>query len=364
MGAPDDKSKKRGSLLCVDRYASAMLGRRTVLGGIGGFLASAPFPGGALSKPSVKPQRLRLGDGVGLIAPASSDDNPLHLEAAQNTVKGMGLVPKLGRHVSDRFGYLSGTDQDRAADINAMFADPSIRAIFVIRGGWGSARLLPLIDWDLVRANPKLLVGLSDATALHLAIAARTGFASIHAPNVSNRWDTITWNSFWRLAFTAETPLLGGMEARNPALPAWSTTTIRSGKARGRLLGGNLTVLATLLGTPWLPDFENAILFLEEVGEAEYRVDRMLNQLALAGVLGKVAGVIFGQCSRCNSDYPNYAGFTVPDILRHYLSRLAVPSFAGANFGHVSNQLSLPVGGQVEMDADAGTIRLLDPVVT
>ncbi len=347
----------------LDRYGVWMFDRRTVLGGIGGVLASASIPQSALPKSFVQPQRLQLGDVVGLIAPASSDDNPLHLQTAQNTVRGMGLVPKFGGHVSDRFGYLSGTDQDRAADINRMFADPSVRAIFVIRGGWGSARLLPLIDWDLVQAHPKLLVGLSDATALHLAIAACTGFASVHAPNVSNRWDTTSWNSFWRLAFTGETPLLGGVEDQNPAPPRWPVTTIRSGRARGRLLGGNLTVITTLMGTPWLPDFDQAILFLEEVGEAEYRIDRMLNQLALAGVLGKVAGVIFGQCSRCRSDYPDYAGFTVSQVLDQYLSALKVPSFSGANFGHVANQLCLPVGGLVEMDADAGTIRLLKPIV-
>jgi muramoyltetrapeptide carboxypeptidase len=340
-----------------------MLSRRKIIGGMGGLLAALALPAPAAAKSAARPARLRLGDAVGLIAPASSDDELFHLEAAQNSVRGMGLVPKLGRHVSDRYGYLSGTDQDRAADINDMFADPEVRAIFVIRGGWGSARLLPLIDWDLVRAHPKLLVGSSDVTALHLAIAARAGFASIHAPNVGNRWEAISWGSFWRLAFTGETPLLGEAEGQDQTQDRWRTTTIRPGRASGHLLGGNLTVLSTLMGTPWLPDFEGAILFLEDVGEAEYRIDRMLNQLALAGVLGKVAGVIFGQCTRCNSDYPNYAGFTVPQILDQYLSALHVPSFSGANIGHVSDQLSLPVGGRVEMDADAGTIRLLHPIV-
>jgi muramoyltetrapeptide carboxypeptidase len=341
-----------------------MLSRRETIGGVGGVLASLALPAAAADRPIVLPPRLRLGDTVGLIAPASSDDDPLHLEAALNTVRGMGLVPRLGRHVSDRFGYLSGADRDRADDINAMFADAAVRAIFTIRGGWGSGRLLPLIDWDMVRAHPKLLVGSSDTTALHLAIAARTGFASIHAPNVSNRWEGISWSSFWRLAFTGEAPLLGGVaEAPDATQERWRMTTLRPGKARGRLLGGNLTVLSTLMGTPWLPDFTGAILFVEDVGEAEYRIDRMLNQLALSGVLGKVAGVVFGQCARCTSGYPDYAGFTVPQILEQHLSKLGVPAFSGANIGHVANQLSLPVGARVEMDADAGTIRLLHPIV-
>ena len=280
-----------------------------------------------------------------------------------SNVRGMGLVPKLGRHVSDSYGYLSGADRDRATDINAMFADDTVRAIFAIRGGWGSARLLPLLDWDLIRAKPKLLIGSSDVTALHLAFAARAGFPSIHAPNVSYRWGDISWNSLWRLAFTGETPILGEAEGNDGGSDRPGTTTIRSGKASGRLLGGNLTVLSTLMGTPWLPDFAGAILFLEDVGEAEYRIDRMMNQLALAGLLEKLAGVVFGQCARCSSDVPDYAGFTIPEILNQYLSPLGVPAFSGANIGHVSNQLSIPVGANVEMDADAGTIRLLQPIV-
>lgn len=130
------------------------------------------------------------------------------------------------------------------------------------------------------------------------------------------------------------------------------------------MLGGNLTVLSTLMGTPWMPDFDGAILFLEDVREAEYRIDRMMTQLALSGMLDRLSGVVFGQCTRCTSGEPEYAGFTVPDILIHHLSRLGVPVFSGANIGHVSNQLSLPVGAEVEMNADAGTIELLNPIVT
>lgn len=335
-----------------------MLDRRSILGGLGALFGAAAMPGGARGGTAgQRPPRLRLGDTVGLIAPASSNDDPRHFETAQATVRGMGLVPRLGRHAMDRFGYFAGTDRDRVADIHAMFADHAVRAVFAIHGGWGSARLLPLLDWGLIRANPKLLVGSSDVTALHLAFAARAGFASIHAPNVASRWETVSWNSLWQLAFTGETPLLGGAQGGLPF------ATHRSGKAHGRLLGGNLSVLAALVGTPWLPDFEGAILFLEDVGEPEYRIDRMMSQLALSGLLGKVAGVVFGQCARCGTGLADYAGFTVPQILEQYLAPLGVPAFTGANIGHVRNQLSLPVGARVELDADAGTIRLLEPVV-
>jgi muramoyltetrapeptide carboxypeptidase len=336
-----------------------MFDRRTTLSTLAGALAASALPDLATARTSPQLRRLKPGDTVGLVAPASSDEDPLHLENALNTVRGMGLVPKPGRHVSDRHGYLAGTDHDRADDINAMFADDTVRAVFAVRGGWGSARLLPLLDWNLIRARPKLLVGFSDITALHLAFAARAGYPTIHGPNIGNHWDVTSWESFWQLAFGGQVPVLGGQAQAGP----WPTTTIRGGKAQGRLIGGNLTVLSTLLGTPWLPDFSGAILFLEDVNEAEYRIDRMLNQLALAGILGQVAGVIFGYCTRCTSDEPDYAGFTVPQVLEQYLTPLNVPAFAGANIGHVNNQLSVPVGARVEMDADAGTIRLLQPIV-
>lgn len=311
------------------------------------------------------PPRLRPGDTVGLVEPAAFSDDPAQIEMVKATIEGMGLVPKVGAHVGTRYGYLAGTDRQRAADLNAMFGDDSVRAVFAVRGGWGSARLLPHLDWETIRAGPKLLIGFSDITALHLAFAARAGFATIHAPNAGNSWPKISWESLWHLAFAGATPTF-----RNPATgtpdPAvqerWQTAAIRPGKARGRLLGGNLSVLTALVGTPWLPDFDGAILFLEDTGEAQYRIDRMLSQLALSGILDRVAGVVFGQCTRCAAGVEDYSGFTVPELLEHYLAPLGVPAFRGANIGHVANQLSLPVGARVEIDAGLGSIRILEPV--
>ncbi len=332
-----------------------MVTRRTAIQGLGALAAAAalPFPIPAAGA-ARKPPRLKVGDTVGLIEPASFSDGPAHVEAVESTIRAMGLVPKVGAHVAARYGYLAGTDAQRAGDINAMFGDDEVRAVFAMRGGWGSARLLPLLDWPLIRANPKLLVGSSDVTALHLAFAARAGFPTIHGPNAASSWQPTSWESLWRLAFTGETPTLG---------TPWPVSTIRPGTARGRLVGGNLSVLAALVGTPWLPNFEGAILFLEDTGEAEYRIDRMLSQLALAGLLDRLAGVVFGQCTRCTSGIPDYIGFTVPEILRQYLEPLGVPAFHGANIGHVANQLCVPVGVEVELDAEAGTLRVLEAVV-
>ena len=334
-----------------------MVTRRTAIQGLGALAAASALPVPILAAGSAgKPPRLRVGDTVGLIEPAGFSDGPADIEAVMHTIRGMGLVPRVGRHVAARHGYLAGTDEQRASDLNAMYDDPEVRAVFAMRGGWGCARILPLLDWQAIRADPKLLVGFSDVTALHLAFASRAGFATIHGPNAANSWRETSWESLWRLAFTGETPTLGGAGASPIA-------TLRPGTARGRLLGGNLSVLSALVGTPWLPDFDGAILFLEDTGEAEYRIDRMMSQLALAGILDKVAGLAFGQCTRCTSGIPDYIGFTVPEILRQYLEPLGVPAFHGANIGHVANQLCVPVGAEVELDAEAGTLRVLEAVV-
>lgn len=333
-----------------------MLDRRTLIGGMGACAALAGVPAASRGSEAVtRPPRLAPGDTVGIIEPAGFSDGPERLERVAHTIRGMGLVPKFGAHVTERYGYLAGTDEARAEDLVAMYADPQVRAVFASRGGWGSARILPHVDWGVIRANPKLLIGYSDITALHCAFAARAGFATIHAPNAGNSWPQQSWESFWRLAFAGQAPALD----QGPR----AITTITPGTARGRLLGGNLSVLSALVGTPWLPDFTGAILFLEDVGEAEYRIDRMLSQLQLSGILGRLGGVIFGQCRGCTAGVPDYIGFSIPQVLEQYFAPLGIPAFHGANIGHVYDQLSLPVGAEVEIDAGKGVIRLMQPVV-
>jgi muramoyltetrapeptide carboxypeptidase len=337
-----------------------VIDRRGAIGGLGA-LAAAGFASVADARPRSKPPRLRAGDVVGVVAPASAVGSDDGLDRAEWWLRGMGLVPKFGEHANDRFGYLAGTDANRAADINAMYRDPEVRAVFAVRGGWGGARILPLLDWDAIRANPKLFIGFSDVTAIHLAFAARAGYATIHGGNASSSWPKEEWESLWRLAFAGGTPVLGGADIE--AAVGRPGRTIRGGTARGRLLGGNMTIISTLMGTGWLPDFKGAVLFAEDVNEAEYRLDRMFQQLRLAGVLDGLAGIVFGQCSECSSTDPDYRGFTVDDVIDQYLAPLGIPAFTGANIGHVRNQLCLPSGAEVELDADARTIRLLEPIV-
>ncbi|MGB5078715.1 MAG: LD-carboxypeptidase, partial [Sphingorhabdus sp.] len=270
-------------------------------------------------------------------------------------------------HLLGRYGYLAGQDKDRAADVNAMFADSQVRAIFAVRGGWGSARLLPYLDWTMIRANPKLLTGFSDITALHMAIAAKAGFVTLHGPNAGSAWGKSSWDSFRGIAFDGATPVFKNPETTEDRLVQrrWRTQVLGSGngKAQGKLLGGNLTVLTALVGTPYLPSFEGAILFLEDVDEAEYRIDRMLTQLGQSGVLKGLKGVVFGQCTDCTAKGGGYGGFTLNDVLTQHLGSLGIPAYQGAYFGHITDQFTLPVGAMVEIDANAGTLRLLEPVV-
>ncbi len=320
---------------------------------------------GQRPRPLRKPPRLRAGDTVGLIQPAGCGGDDFDMAAVEANIRAMGLIPKRAPHLMDRYGYLAGEDKVRAADVNAMYADPDVRAVFAVRGGWGCARMLPYLDFALIARNPKLLIGFSDITALHMAFAARAGFATIHGPNASASWGKMSWEAFHALAFEGATPLY-----RNPPLTEdrlvqrEATRVLHPGKANGRLLGGNLTVLTALLGSSYLPDFTGAILFIEDVDEAEYRIDRMLTQLSLAGILGKVAGVVFGQCNNCRNPDPSLGSFTLSEVLQQHLRPLGVPAFQGAMFGHVANQFSLPVGCRAEIDAEEGTIRVLESAVS
>jgi len=319
---------------------------------------------GAAARGPVKPARLRQGDTVGLVMPSFAQWDPVPLDILLDTLTALGLKAKTGRHIFDRRGYFAGRDEDRAADVNAMFADPDVRAIHCVRGGWGAARLLPLLDWSAVSQNPKILVGYSDITALLLACYARTGLVTFHGPVGASTWNAFNLDWMKRVLWNAEAATFANAkEANDTLVPVRNRTqTITEGKASGRLLGGNLTVLTTIIGSGYLPDFKDCILFLEDVEEAPYRLDRMFTQLALAGILGKAKGIVWGTCDKC-SPGEGFGSLTVPDILADHVRPLGVPAYAGAMIGHVDRQFTLPLGTQVEIDADAGTMTMLESAV-
>ena len=308
---------------------------------------------------------LNKGDTVGLVSPSSASSERLSLQLAREAMEALGFVVKTGAHYDARHGHLAGTDAERAGDLNAMFGDKQVKAIICVRGGSGAARLLPLLDYDRIRANPKVLLGYSDITALHCAIQAKTGLITFHGQIGAGSWNRFNVDQFDRLFFKRELmQYQNRSELDDELVPRENRTlTLRGGKARGELVGGNLTVLTALAGSPYLPDFSGKILFLEDVAEAPYRIDRMFSTLKLMGALDKIAGFIFGECTDC-SPGDGYGSLTLDQIFDDYIVPLKIPAYRGAMIGHIKEQFIVPVGGKVEMDADAGTFRLLEPVLS
>lgn len=309
-------------------------------------------------------RRLRKGDAVAVVAPASVTYEKIEIDYAGDVLRALGLEPQFGANVTKRFGYLAGEDAARAADINAAFANPGVAAVFALRGGWGSGRLLPLLDYAAIVRTPKLLLGYSDITALLLALNAKSGLRGVHGPNLLSDWNPFVVDILHRLLFEGErveyrpykpeTTSLATLEGR--------IQTLLPGSARGELVGGNLTVLAALAGTPYLPDMRGKLLFLEDVHEPVYRIDRALTQLRLAGILDQPAGIIFGTFQDIPPD-DDVGGFALYEILEQHCRAVGKPAFLGAAFGHVPQNGAMPVGVRATMDAGSGVIRLLEPVV-
>ncbi len=330
-------------------------------------LTALATPGKAVNPSILKPPRLKAGGGVGLISPAGATFMVQEIAIASEAVRALGLVPHLAPHISDRYGYLAGKDRDRASDINQFFADPKIDLLLPIRGGWGCARLLPYLDYDQIRRHPKIIVGFSDVTSLILGIQAKTGLVTFHGPNGLSSWRTAQVDSFRRVLFAAEKVSFQNQPDSDDADRLMQVKnriqTITPGKATGRLLGGNLTVLSAIVGSPYLPNFKGAILFLEDIGENIYRLDRLLTQLKLAGILQDLAGFIFGQCDRCLPD-GDYASLTLEEVVWEHIQPLGIPAWYGAQIGHLENIVTLPLGTVVEIEATAGTIQMLEPAVS
>jgi muramoyltetrapeptide carboxypeptidase len=301
---------------------------------------------------------------AGLVAPAGAVWESVDIEIAQEVVRAFGLEPRLGAHVRDRHGYFAGKDEDRAADLNRFFADTSVKAVFAIRGGWGGARVLPYLDWETIRRSPKVLTGSSDVTGLHCGLQAKAGLVTFHAPVLLSSWPPFSVEHFKRVVFEGEAVTMANPPGSQDRLVQRENRarTIAPGKARGRLVGGNLSVLTALLGSPYVPPFDGAILFLEDVDEQIYRVDRMLTQLRLSGLLGRIRGFVFGSCSKCEPG-EGYGSLTLEEVLDEHVKPLGIPAYEGAMIGHQARQFTVPIGVEVEMDAAAGTIAMLEPAV-
>ncbi|MBB6325567.1 muramoyltetrapeptide carboxypeptidase [Algoriphagus iocasae] len=312
---------------------------------------------------TLKPNTLKKGDTVGLISPSAATADRMQFTYAKEALEALGFQVKMGKNLMNRRGHLAGTDAERAGDLNEMFADPEVKGIISIRGGSGAARILPLIDYKQISKNPKPLLGYSDITALHCAIQAQTGLITFHGPMGSGSWNSFNVEQFQKLFFDQELMTYENVHAESDDLVVKSNRiqTLKGGKAEGKILGGNLTVLTAISGSPYYPDFKNAILFIEDVGEDPYRMDRMMSTLKLNGTLDQIKGFIFGQCSDCEPG-GGYGSLTLDQVLDDYILPLGIPAYSGAMIGHISKQFIVPVGAKVSMDADAGTFKLMESV--
>jgi muramoyltetrapeptide carboxypeptidase len=341
--------------------------RRTFLGAAAMTAAAATLSSRAGAQqrlPAIRPRRLSPGDTVALVAPASATFKTIELDVARESLEALGLKVVIGGHLLDRHGYLAGRDRDRAEDINRFFADATIKAVLPIRGGWGCSRLLPYLEYDVIRRNPKIVLGYSDITALLTAIHARTGLVTFHGPNGMGRWDEFSVNWVRRILFDREAVTMENPRDKGEFLVQTENRiqTITPGVARGRMLGGNLTVLTAIMGSSYLPDWDGALLFLEDVGEDVYRIDRMMTTLKLAGVLERIRGFVFGTCSECEPG-EGYGSLTLEEVFDDHVKPLKIPAWHGAMIGHRMPQFTIAVGGQAEIDAAAGRIRMLESAV-
>lgn len=298
---------------------------------------------------TLHPNVLRAGDAVALVSPAG----PLaesRVQAAVQELTSWGLRPRVYPHALDTHSFYAGTDEHRVADLNDALADPEIRAVLCNRGGYGAQRILSHVDFDAVRRDPKLLIGFSDITALHGALWTQTGLATVHGPVAAQLERGGLFASTVRHALMSNEPAVVEASADEP------TFRVRtSGLAEGILLGGNLSMLSTCIGTPYMPDLEGAILLIEDVNEAAYRIDRLLTHLRNCGILQRLAGVAVGQFSEPGN---GNAVIKPADVLIERLGDLGIPVLGGLSIGHGERNIAVSLGTYARLDADNGTLTV------
>ena len=297
-------------------------------------------------KKIIKPERLNVGDTIGIISPAS----PIFKEKLKKGIyylENLGFNVKLGRHVYGERGYLAGTDEERASDLHELFYDNSVKAVFCSRGGYGSIRILKYIDFELIKKNPKIFVGFSDLTALEISIFAKNGLVTFYGPTIAEDFDNeIDYSGFDLLLKIISS------ETNSYKVDISDYNVVKGGKSTGFLIGGCLSVFSSLLGTEYLPDLKDAVIFLEDTDEEPYRIDRYLSQLRLCGIFNKARGLIFGKFTRCESKEKDYKGPYVDEIINDTASNLDIPVIKNLSFGHIKGKITIPVGIKASVNTD------------
>jgi muramoyltetrapeptide carboxypeptidase len=341
-------------------------------------MAVAALPAAAARRPAtgmkapmqlIKPPRLLPGDTIGLVTPAGQVSQRSIDKAIANATA-HGFQVKLGRYLAEVHGNYAGPWRHRLDDLHGMFTDPDVMAIWAIRGGSGAMQLLPHLDYALIRRHPKILVGYSDITALHLAIHRHAGLVTFHGPVGMSTLSDYAATHLFNVLMRPEHEYVIPMALQNsrqaaldpPQFQHFALRTVVPGMASGRLMGGNLSLVSALAGTPYAADLRDALVFLEEVNEEPYRVDRMLMQLDLNQPLRTAAGVVLGIFEGCGpaGDGPS---LSLDDTTDQHLKPLAIPAVTGWSFGHIRHQFTLPMGIQARLDTQRQTITLLEPAV-
>jgi len=314
----------------------------------------------------IRPERLQSGDVVGIIAPASAPPDPKAVDRVVGQVERLGFKPKLARNVRARLGFLAGDDRQRATDLMTMFTDRKVRGIICIRGGYGTARLLERLDYGVIRRNPKVFAGYSDITSLHCAFAVKANLISFHSPMLNEGLGAETFPAFSNESFLRNVTEAKPSGSISAGYKDKTVTILRRGVVEGALLGGNLSLLVTTLGTPYQPEFKNRILFFEDIGERLYRLDRLLTHLLNAGVLQQVAGVAVGINQDCDEPADAKAKEyrqSSADILKDRLKPLGVPVVTGLPFGHQPMNATIPFGVRARLDANKGDLIITEAAV-
>lgn len=307
-------------------------------------------------------KKLKFGDTIGFIAPSGAVRAPGAIERAAAETERMGFRVKIGESCGKKYGYLSGSDEVRARDVNNMFLDDEVDAIICVRGGYGTMRILDQLDYDVIAAHPKIFVGFSDITAMHIAILEKTGLVTFHGPMAASNWADKPLGDFDRESlYRALMNAAPVGELLNP--PEYPKQTVNPGVCEGQLVGGNLTLIAGTIGTPWQLDTTGRIIFIEDIGERTYCLDRMLTQMRLAGMFERCAGVVFGDFADCPIEYQEF-GCSLEEIINDVVKPCGKPIFTGLRCGHCTPKLTLPLGVKCRLDADACTLTVLERAVT
>jgi muramoyltetrapeptide carboxypeptidase len=333
-----------------------------------GLLSSTSFAEiSSVSKKSLqKPRRLKTGDTIGLVAPGSYISESELKDSIKN-LEELGFKVVYTEKILLQNGYFSGTDEQRAEDLTGMFARDDVNAIVCTRGGYGCARILPLLDYDVIAGNPKVMIGYSDVTALHYGIFKKTGLITFHGPVSISTFNEFSVNNFKKVLMNPSNEIVfensNSGEDENP----YGVVSIAEGKKKGKLIGGNLSIAVSLIGTEFDVDYDDAIIYLEEIGEEPYRIDRMLTQMIQAEKFEDANGVAMGIFRRCEPKIkdPSFSkSFSLMDVLKDRLGNLKIPVVYGMSFGHIKDKFTIPFGIEAELDSEKQTITLMEsPVI-